>query len=226
MTAGVGAVETSGPAVVPAAASRPHRLVRLAGIAVAYYLGARLGLRLSLVGNDVTPLWPPTGVAVAALIVFGRSYWPAVAVAALAVNLPISVGPLAAAATAVGNTLAPVIAVTLLQRAGFRRQLDRQRDALAIVFLGALASMLVSATIGSCTLVASGSITTAELPAAWAVWWTGDAMGVLAVAPFLLCLPLFWEQRRWPVRTWLEALAIIAAALVVVASAVTTGLHL
>ncbi len=181
MTTGVGAVETSGPAALPSrvtrdpdgkdtpdispAATRTRRLVRLAAIAIAYYLGARLGLSLSLVGNDVTPFWPPTGVAVAALIVFGRSYWPAVAVAALAVNLPISANPLAAAVTAVGNTLAPVVAVTLLQRVGFRRQLDRQRDALAIVFLGALASMLVSATIGAATLLASGSITTARLPA-------------------------------------------------------------
>src|SRR3954471_2708256 len=212
MTTGVGAAEASGRAVVPDVASRTHRLLRLAGIAVTYYLGARLGLSLSLVGNDVTPLWPPTGVAVAALIVFGRSYWPAVAVAALAVTLPISATPLAAAVTAVGNTLAPVVAVTLLQRVGFRRELDRQRDAIAIVFLGALASMLVSATIGAGTLLASGSITTGQLPAAWAVWWTGDAMGVLAVAPFLLCLPLFWEQRRWPLRLWLEAAAILVVA--------------
>ncbi|WP_235508694.1 MASE1 domain-containing protein [Terrabacter sp. Root85] len=242
MTTGVGAVETSGPAALPSrvtqdldgkdtpdispAATRTRRLVRLAAIAVAYYLGARLGLSLSLVGNDVTPFWPPTGVAVAALIVFGRSYWPAVAVAALAVNLPISANPLAAAVTAVGNTLAPVVAVTLLQRVGFRRQLDRQRDALAIVFLGALASMLVSATIGAATLLASGSITTGQLPATWAVWWTGDAMGVLTVAPFLLCLPLFWEQRRWPLRLWLEAMAILMVATLVVAAAVTTGLHI
>ena len=238
MTTGVGAVGTSGPAPLPAAGpfdppardeaviSPARRIARLAAIAVAYYLGARLGLRLSLVGNDVTPLWPPTGVAVAALIVFGRSYWPAVAVAALAVNLPISANPLAAVVTAVGNTLAPVVAVTLLRRVGFRRELDRQRDAIAIVFLGALASMLVSATIGAVTLVASGSITAAELPAAWAVWWTGDAMGVLAVAPFLLCLPLFWEQRRWPLRRWVEAVTIIVVATLVVASAATTGPHI
>ena len=86
--------------------------------------------------------------------------------------------------------------------------------------------MLVSATIGAVTLVASGSITTAQLPAAWAVWWTGDAMGVLAVAPFLLCLPLFWEQPHWPLRRWLEGVAIIVAATLVVAVAVTTGLQI
>ncbi|GAA2020251.1 hypothetical protein GCM10009740_05760 [Terrabacter terrae] len=134
-----------------------------AAIGLAYYLGARLGLQLSLVGNDVTPLWPPTGVAVAALLVFGRSFWPAVAASALVVNLPIGPSPLAATVIAVGNTLAPVTAVTLLGRVGFRRQLDRQRDAVAIVFLGALASMLVSATIGSAALFASGSVPAVQL---------------------------------------------------------------
>jgi len=235
MTTDVGAEYTSAPAAMPShgtpatelsvmSVPLARRLVRLLVIAAAYYIGARLGLGLSLVGNDVTPLWPPTGVAVAALVVIGRSYWPAVAVAALAVNLPISASPLAAAVTAVGNTLAPVVAVTLLQRVGFRRQLDRQRDAVAIVFLGALASMLVSATIGSATLLASGSITSAQLPAAWAVWWTGDAMGVLAVTPFLLCLPLFWEQRRWPLRQWLEGAAVLAASTAVIAAASVTEL--
>lgn len=248
MTQGVDAAGTSGPVGVPATgraeATRRHsggtgatiietsaaatststRALRLVGIAVAYYLGARLGLNLPLVGNDVTPLWPPTGIAVATLLVAGRSYWPAVAVAALAVNLPISATPLAAAVTAVGNTLAPVVAVTLLNRVGFRRQLDRQRDAMAIVFLGALGSMLISATIGSVTLVASGAISVQQLPTAMAVWWTGDAMGVLVVAPFLLCLPLFWEQPRWPTVQWVEGAAILMVATGVVTVASLTDL--
>ena len=122
-------------------------------VGAAYYLGARVGLTLSLVERNVTPLWPPTGIAVAAFLLFGRSLWPGVAVAAFAVNLPISEGPLAAAVTAAGNTLAPLVAAMLLARVGFRRQLDRRQDALAIVFLGALASMLISATIGTGTLV-------------------------------------------------------------------------
>ncbi|MFD1053533.1 MASE1 domain-containing protein [Terrabacter terrigena] len=188
-----------------------RRLVLLVAIGVTYFYGGKLGLELSLVGNDVTPLWPPTGIAVAALLVFGRSYWPAVAVAALAINIPISATLAAAVATAVGNTLAPVVAVTLLHRVGFRREIDRQRDALAIVFVGALASMLVSATIGSLALLASGAIRAGQLPTAFAVWWTGDAMGVLVFAPFLLCLPLFWEQRRWPLRRWLEGAVILVA---------------
>jgi serine phosphatase RsbU (regulator of sigma subunit)/integral membrane sensor domain MASE1 len=194
-------------------------------VGVAYYLGAQLGLSLSLVERNVTPLWAPTGIAVAAFLLLDRSMWPAVAVAAFVVNLPISAGPLAAAATAIGNTLAPLVAVTLLLRVGFRRQLGRWQDALAIVFLGALASMVISATIGAATLVASGAVQSSEFPAAWAVWWTGDAMGVLTVAPFLLCLPLFFERRDWSWVRWGEEAVVLVFVAVVTAWAASSNVQ-
>jgi len=172
-------------------------LLRYAGKVVlvggAYYVAAVLGLRLALIERNVTPLWPPTGIAVVAFLIFGWRVWPGVALAALAVNLPISTNALAAAATAAGNTLAPIVAAILLVRVGFRREIDRLQDALAIVFLASLLSMLISASIGTGTLVLSGAIPASKVPAAWAVWWTGDAMGVLVVAPFLLGL----FQRPW-----------------------------
>lgn len=184
-----------------------HTAAALVLVGAAYYLGARLGLGLSLVERNVTPLWPPSGIALAAFLVLGRSMWPAVALAALAVNLPISAGPVPALFTALGNTLAPLVAAYVLDRVGFRRQLDRWRDALAIVFLGALGSMTISATIGSIALISSKG--TGGLAGAWVVWWTGDAMGVLAVAPFLLCIPLFWELEPWTAVRWLEATTIL-----------------
>jgi serine phosphatase RsbU (regulator of sigma subunit) len=193
-----------------------RHLGALALTGAAYYVGARVGLTLALVESNVTPLWPPTGIAVVAFLLFGRSLWPGVAVAAFAVNLPISEGPLAAAATAAGNTLAPLLAAVLLTRVGFRPQLDRRQDALAIVFLGALASTLVSATVGAGTLVVSGAISSDDLVSAWAVWWTGDAMGVLTFAPFLLCLPLFRELPGWTWARWLEAIGVLALAAAVI----------
>src|SRR5205823_1931809 len=74
----------------------------------------------------------------------------------------------------------------LLGRAGFRPEMDRTRDVLAIVFLGALAGMLVSALAGTATLVGFGAVPVQGFAATFSVWWTGDAMDVLIFAPTLL----------------------------------------
>ena len=189
--------------------------LRLALVAVAYYVSARLGLELALVHGQVTPVWPPTGIALVAILVFGVRVWPAVAVAAFAVNLPIGPNPLGAACIAAGNTLAPLTAAALMKRAGFRLELDRLRDAAVIILLGALTGMAVSATVGSLVLVISGSVPGSNFAQTWAVWWTGDAMGVLLVAPFLLS---FWPQAGRPALAWsrqIELAALLGAVAVV-----------
>jgi signal transduction histidine kinase len=163
-------------------------LLQLAVVALAYWFAARLSLQFALVHGQVTPIWPPTGIALVAILVFGRRVWPAVFLAALAVNLPIGPSLLGAAAIAAGNTLSPVTAAALLQRAGFRIELDRLRDAAYLIVLGALVAMTISATVGTSVLVLSGAMPTSAFLSTWAVWWTGDAMGVLIVAPFLLSL--------------------------------------
>src|SRR2546428_629629 len=84
--------------------------------------------------------------------------------------------------------IARLLAATLLTRAGFRPELDRLRDALALIFLGALLSMTVSATVGTVALASVQRTSTAGFLGTWSVWWTGDAMGVLVVAPFLFTL--------------------------------------
>jgi signal transduction histidine kinase len=163
-------------------------VLRLAFIAVAYWLAARLSLSLALVHGQVTPVWPPTGIALVAFLLIGRRAWPAIALAAFAVNLPIGPSPIGAAIIAAGNTLAPFVAIELLRRVDFHRELDRLRDAIAIIVIGALGAMTISATIGSAVLVLSGSVPATNFWSTWAVWWTGDAMGVLLVAPLLLSL--------------------------------------
>lgn len=177
-------------------------------VAAAYYGAARLSLRLALVGEQVTPLWPPTGIAVVALLWLGRRVWPGIAVAAFLVNLPISPSPALAASITVGNTLAPLFAHILLQHVGFDPRLRRLRDALAIVVLGALAGMLVSATVGATTLFVAGATMSAGFASTWAVWWTGDAMGVLIVAPFLLTFRSF-RLGKWSWARRLEGAALL-----------------
>ena len=163
-----------------------RELFRLALVATAYWLAARLSLNLALVHGQVTPVWPPTGIAVVAFLLMGRGAWPAIALAAFAVNLPIGPSPAGAAVISVGNTLAPLVAVELLRRVDFHHELDRLRDAIALILIGALGGMAISATVGSSVLVLSGSVPAANFWSTWAVWWTGDAMGVLLVAPLLL----------------------------------------
>lgn len=170
-------------------------------MAIAYWAAARLSLHLALVRGQVTPIWPPTGIALVTFLLLGTRVWPAIFVAAFAVNLPIGPSPLGAAIIAVGNTLAPLASTQMLRRQGFRTQLDRMRDAVAIVVLGALVGMTISATIGSAVLTLSGAVPLSSFASTWAVWWAGDAMGVLLVAPMLLSLiprpgmrPLGWRR--------------------------------
>src|SRR5438552_14548252 len=158
-------------------------LAPLAVVAIAYWAAARLSLNLALIHGQVTPIWPPTGIALVTFLTLGRRMWPAIAIAAFAVNLPLGPSPLGAAAIACGNTLAPLVSSELLRRAGFRRQLDRMRDAVAIVVLGALFGMTVSATIGSSVLTLSGVVPMNNFASTWAVWWVGEALAVLLVSP-------------------------------------------
>lgn len=159
-------------------------------VAAAYFGSARLGLlnQLSIEGVTVTPFWPATGVSTSALLLLGLRVWPGIAVGAIGVVL--SLGGLRPTSLLViaGNVLSPLCAWLLLRRAGFRVTLDRLRDGIALVFLGALVGMLISATAGSCASLIEGTLPGKAFWAVWLAWWAGDTMGVLVVAPVLLLL--------------------------------------
>ncbi|MFG2334359.1 MASE1 domain-containing protein [Streptomyces sp. NPDC048604] len=203
-------------------AGHGFEVVLVLAVAATYYGSARVGLVQQLVREQVTPLWPPTGLALAALLVFGVRVWPGVALGAFLVNVTLGPSVLAVLAITAGNTLAPLAALLLLRRAGFRPELDRLRDVLALIFLGALAGMLISSTIGSSALVLSGAVDAGDFWSTWSVWWTGDAMGILVVTPFLLVL----RRLRWPVRAsparWLEAGALAVGTVLVTLIATRT----
>jgi signal transduction histidine kinase len=187
-------------------------LMQLAVVTLSYWLAASVSLRLALVHGQVTPIWPPTGIALVAILVFGRRVWPAVFLGALAVNLPIGPSAAGAAFIAAGNTLAPLTAAALLRRARFRIELDRLRDAAAIILLGALAAMTISASVGTSVLVLWGGLPLDSFWSTWAVWWTGDAMGVLLVAPFILSL---LPNAKAPVPTLWTAAELVALLFVI-----------
>lgn len=189
-------------------------------VAVCYYAAGRVGLvrRLVVEGAVVTPIWPPTGVAVACLLILGIRVWPGIALGALFVVMSLPAVEPDAVGIVLGNTAAPVCAYLLLRRVGFRTDLGRLRDGLALVFLGALTAMLISATVGVCLLVLAGKLAAQDFWLVWLAWWVGDAMGVLIVTPILLVL----IRRRRPPRLerWPEAsiMALVACGLVPLAT--------
>nr|WP_240982178.1 MASE1 domain-containing protein [Streptomyces sp. S3(2020)] len=185
-------------------------------VAGCYYAAGRLGLLRNLVveGAVFTPIWPPTGVAVAGLLIFGLRVWPGIALGALLVIMHLTSLKPEVLGNLAGNTAAPVCAYLMLRAVGFRTDLSRLRDGLALVFLGALTGMLISATAGVGMLVITDRLHAHGFWAVWLAWWVGDAMGVLIVTPLLLLL----YAARWPPRLsrWPEAtgLALVSCTVV------------
>ncbi len=165
---------------------RGRSLLAFAAVAGAYVGAAKLGLELSVAHGVITPVWPPTGIALAALLLLGPRYWPAVAMGAFVTNATSGVSADVAAAISVGNTLAALAGVYLLRRVDFRPSLERVGDVLWLTLLAAFAATTISATNGVTTLVLAGSPAASPYGSAWLLWWLGDAMGVLLVAPVLL----------------------------------------
>jgi PAS domain S-box-containing protein len=168
--------------------ARPAAYVlKVAALAVVYYAAARLGLRYASIGQSISLVWPPTGIALAGLIILGRSYWPGVAVGAFLANAGTAVPLAAAAAIAAGNTLEAIVAASLLVRAtGSHPRLDAMRTVRALVLVAAPLGAIVSALVGVTALVIAGALPPAGAVSAEAVWWTGDVLGALVVAPLLL----------------------------------------
>ncbi|MGV4988412.1 MASE1 domain-containing protein [Streptomyces sp. NPDC001709] len=193
--------------------------VQVLAVAACYYGAARLGLlrQLSVEGAVVTPIWPPTGVAVAALLILGLRVWPGITIGAFFAVMSLTTPHLTVLGTLAAQTGAPVCAALLLRRARFHLDLGRLRDGVALVFLGALTAMLISATAGVGLLVATDKLDVHSFWPVWLAWWVGDAMGVLLVTPLLLLL----HGARWPPSParWKEAtaLAVVACSLVPVA---------
>ena len=172
-------------------------------ITIAYVASARLGLALSVAQGNATPVWAPTGIAIASLVLFGRRMWPAIALGAFIANVATPISPVAALGIALGNTAEAYVAAVLLSQFGFREELDRVKDVALLVGLAAIASTMVSATVGLGSLVLAGEVSLAVADEQWLIWWVGDMMGALLVAPLLLIWIGGWNE--WPRGRGVEA---------------------
>jgi PAS domain S-box-containing protein len=191
-----------------AAPSALRYLAAVILLAAVYTAAAWLGLRYVSIGHSVSLVWPPAGLAFAALALLGYRYWPAVAIGAFVANAATPVPLATAAGIALGNTLEALLAAHLLRRvSGPRPQLEDPRQTRDLILLAAPIGALASALIGVASLVLTGQLEPGSAPQALSIWWAGDLLGMLVIAP--VCFSWAARPRAHDTRRLLEVVALV-----------------
>lgn len=162
-------------------------LLQLLAVFGLYLGGALFGLKLfSPVSGFATLIWPPTAIALVALIIFGYRLWPAIFFGALIANLITGAPPFVALGIAAGNMLEAVVGAYLFKQFDLSPSLTDLRDVLGLIIYCAVGSTIVSASIGTGSLLLGGVITEMATSSTWWAWYAGDLLSNLILAPFLL----------------------------------------
>jgi len=183
-----------------------------AGVAVAYVVAAAIGFRLAFVAEQITTVWAPTGIALAALLLGGIRLWPAIWIGALVANLGTGAPVWTAFLIATGNTLEAITAVWWLRiLPHFEVTFRRVADVLAFVLIAAVACTAISATVGVVTLCVAGAQPWHRFPALWFDWWLGDALGAAVVAPAILTASdhVWSKPQVWRALSWVAASIVV-----------------
>jgi signal transduction histidine kinase len=173
-------------------------------LALVYGLTAALGLSIEAVGGHATLVWPPAGIALAALLLFGNRVFPGILLGAFTINLHAGAPLWLASFIAVGNTAEALLGSYALRRlVRFRTRLTGLYQVLGLILFAAVLSTLVASTVGAVGLLLASKVTAATWVDAWRTWWLGDALGILVVAPALLTLSTT-SSTGHSLRRWLE----------------------
>ena len=198
------------------------RALTLLALCITYVLAGKLGLHFAFVHASATPLWPPTGIALAAVLLLGFRAWPAIFLGAFIVNVTTAGSVATSLGIAAGNTLEAIVGAWFVQRwANGRRAFMLPRTIFIFAVGAGFVATAVSATIGVSSLLLGGAAAWTNAVAIWVTWWLGDAAGALVVAPFLVV----WSNDPSPARSrrrWAEAVG-LGLATIVVAIAVFGG---
>lgn len=165
--------------------------LRWAAVAIPYTLSGLLGLRFAVLPGEITAVWIPAGIALAAVLVWGKQIWPGIFIGSFAISLiHYDVTPsvlITGFASTLGNILTAVVGVSLIQRFAHTRYPFNQAWAVFVfVVFGAILSQLISATIGITALCLSQSAPWSIFGFAFLTWWISNSAGVLIVTPTLL----------------------------------------
>lgn len=178
-------------------------------LAALYFGVAKLSLLTAISPGYATSVWPPSGLALAVVLLLGRRMWPGIWIGAALVNLTVQSSIVAAVLIGTGNSLEAIVGAALVRRwMGVPQRFERGEDVFQFVLIAAVAST-VAATVGTLAIAIAGGISWTELPANWWTWWQGDTSGIIVIAPLILT----WSLRGgWTPRRNLE-LAIFAIAI-------------
>ncbi len=159
-----------------------------------YFAAAKLGLKLAYYHPSATPVWPPTGIALASLLLLGYGAWPGIFLGAFLANLTNAGTAWTSLGIATGNTLEGLVGAYLVNRyANGRNAFHRPQDIFRLAICSAVVSTVVSATIGPTSLALGGFAAWADFRQIWLTWWLGDAAGALIVAPLII----LWSKNPW-----------------------------
>lgn len=226
--AGIGQ-STTGVNPAPRAAGLVRAGLVMAGIAASYMVAGWLGWMTALPPGYASLIWPGAGIALATVLLYSRSAWPAVFLGSFAINLWISASFHAAlsprlffvpALLATGATLQALTVATLVRRRfGRPIKLMHRADILVLFLIIGPAGSCIAATVGTLSLMALGTVALEGAARNWAVWWAGDTMGVLLIFPLAIMAPWWREdpiqwQGRVLTRLNMASLAVVTVSMV------------
>src|SRR5438445_2889810 len=190
-------------------------------LTLVYFIAGKFGLMLASLHASASPVWPPAGIALAALLVLGYRVWPAIFVGAFLVNVTTAGNVATSLAVASGNTLEAVCGAWLVNRfAGGTTVFDRPQGVFKFA-LAAVVSTIISPAFGVTSLALAGFADWTNYGAIWLTWWLGDTTGDLLIAPLIILWSVA-SKRRWNRREAVEA-GILLLLLFVLSEAVFCG---
>jgi PAS domain S-box-containing protein len=181
-------------------------LTRVVILIALYFLGGLLGKKASFLSGSVALVWPPAGIALAAILLFSYRFWPGVALGAVLFSfmngMPLGFFTLG---TALGNTMGAIVCAFLLRRIiSFDNAMERTRDVAGYIGLACFLGTTVNAAFNVVSLVYAGTVSWPALFPTILEWWVPNALAGLVVAPFLIT----WatpSALRWHPRLVVEA---------------------
>jgi integral membrane sensor domain MASE1 len=161
--------------------------IELLAIGLAYFAFAKIGLALASIHPSASPIWPPTGLALAAVMLRGYRVWPAIFLGAWLANATTAGSVYTSSGIALGNTLESLVAGYLISRwSDGTRTFDSPAGVARFALIALVAATPISATIGIGSLALAGYADNARIASTWLTWWLGDLAGALVITPVIV----------------------------------------